>query len=118
MVFFYFDLPKVSTSSNEDDEDQNVSDYSINSDRNSIDRKPHLHRQHINDSVVERSADYVISSEKNGDLTGSSTVVHGEKQKLVNVNSTGFRKRSRTASVMENWHLAAGWFKYVIIISP
>ena len=67
MLFFYFDLPKV-TSKNDDDLCVST-DNSVNSD----------------------------------------SVVKGDKQKLRNINGS-YRKLQRTNSVMDDWHLAKGWF--------
>ena len=39
----------------------------------------------------------------------SDSVVKGEKQKLRNINGS-YRKLQRTNSVMDDWHLAKGWF--------
>ena len=82
MLFFYFDLPKVHTSNSE-----NVFDGSVNCD--SIDTK-------YSDTEAAIS-------------TSINTAGDGEKRKLENFNAARFRKRSRTPSVMENWHLAKGW---------
>ena len=43
------------------------------------------------------------------DSVNSDRVVKGEKQKLTNINGS-YRKRRRTNSVMDDWHLAKGWF--------
>ena len=107
MLFFYFDLPKV-TATTEDD-NQGVSDYSVDSETNFVGRGPTLPNRSIN-PVMQRSTDIITS----GDLSGSSTTVDGEKQKLLSVTATGYRKRRRTTSVMENWHLAKGVFTLML----
>ena len=86
MLFFYHDLPKVHASNAE-----NASHYSINPNENSAERKP-------------------LFSEASGVLTDTSTTDDVGKQKLIINNFTVRRshKRSRTSSVMENWHLVSG----------
>lgn len=85
MLFLYHDLPKVHASNAE-----NASHYSINPTENSADeRKPLL-------------------SEASEVLTDTSTTDDVGKQKLNNFTARSSRKRSRTLSVMENWHLVSG----------
>lgn len=109
MLFFYFDLPKVAATT--EDDNQAVSDYSVNSETNFVGRGPTLPNGSIN-PVMQRSTDIITS----GDLSGSSTTVDGEKQKLLSVTATGYRKRRRTSSVMENWHLAKDLVREEVIV--
>ena len=113
ILFFYYDLPMIKP---DDEKDQNGYDSSVNGqsgydssvnssvERNLFDKKA----LHGNTRINESRTDYIISSDTNGDLTSSGAVIDGEKQKLINVNRPGFRKRTRTNSVMENWHLSKG----------
>jgi len=108
MVFFYFDLPKVHGHDRiQNGKNQNASDESENEEANSIVKKPIVDDTSINyDSVAENSSDV---------FTDNSSV-GGEKQKLVKVNGAGFRKRSRTSSVMDNWHLAKDLVREEVIV--
>lgn len=106
MVFFYFDLPKVhGHDSIQKGQIQNASDESENEEANLIVKK------HI---VDDTSINYDSVAENSSEVFTDNSSVGGEKQKLVKVNRAGLvRKRSRTSSVMDNWHLAKGWFSLV-----
>lgn len=102
MLFFYYDLPMVEPSSDDQkSEHPNGYDYSVNG---SIEPGAS-----INATRVERSYDSTISNNTiNDDLTSSGAVIDGEKQKLVNINAAGLHRHPRKASVTEKWHLAKG----------
>ncbi|KAJ7371828.1 hypothetical protein OS493_023169 [Desmophyllum pertusum] len=117
----YYDLPMIKP---DDEKDQNGYDSSVNGqneydssvnssvERNLFDKKALQGNTRINESRT----DYIISSDTNGDLTSSGAVIDGEKQKLINVNRPGFRKRTRTNSVMENWHLSKDLVREEVIV--
>ena len=116
MLFFYFDLPTVTPASeDETDEDQTRYDYSgFNGsvESNSFEKK-RLPDDSRNIQTTEESPEYVVSNDMISDLsTSNGAVVDGEKQRLINVNKPAFRKRSRTGSVMDKWHLAKGRLGY------
>ena len=57
--------------------------------------------------VMSKNDDDLCVSTDNS--VNSDSVVKGEKQKLRNINGS-YRKLQRTNSVMDDWHLAKGWF--------
>ncbi|XP_078370101.1 major facilitator superfamily domain-containing protein 8-like isoform X1 [Oculina patagonica] len=119
ILFFYYDLPAVkAVSDDEKSEEQNGYDYTVNGSvkENSFDKKALHGNTSINDAKLERSSDYIISSDANGDLTSTSEVIDSEKQKLINVNAPGFRRRSRTGSVMDKWHVAKDLVREEVVV--
>ena len=58
-------------------------------------------------NVMSKNDDDLCVSTDNS--VNSDRVVKCEKQKLTNINGS-YRKRRRTNSVMDDWHLAKGWF--------
>lgn len=57
--------------------------------------------------VMSKNDDDLCVSTDNS--VNNDSVVKGEKQKLRNINGS-YRKLQRTNSVMDDWHLAKGWF--------
>ena len=58
-------------------------------------------------NVMSKNDDDLCVSTDNS--VNSDGLVKGEKQKLTNINGS-YRKRRRTNSVVDDWHLAKGWF--------
>ena len=58
-------------------------------------------------NVMSKNDDDLCVSTDNS--VNSDSVVKGEKQKLTNIDGS-YRKRRRTNSVVDDWHLAKGWF--------
>lgn len=102
MLFCYYDLPMVMPiSDDEKSEHSNDYDHSINSTTTPV--------RSISAARVERSYDRTILNDTiTDDLTSSGAVIDGEKQKLVNINAAGLRRRQRKTSVIDKWHLARG----------
>ena len=56
--------------------------------------------------MSENDDDLCVSTDNS---VNSNGYVKGEKQKLTNIDGS-YRKRRRTNSVVDDWHLAKGWF--------